>query len=63
MLGLLYFYYLLPCLCAFLWFINLAHLLEAIHKGGNTKLHKRFGALLSVALVFSVLLSLYLFRN
>ncbi len=62
MADLFIFYYFLPLLFAFLWFRNLVWLLENLKLGKDTKLPKTFGAgsILSMGLVFSILLSIYL---
>lgn len=60
MTDLFLFYYFLPLLFAFLWFRNLVWLLENLKLGKDIKLPKTFGSILSVALVFSILQSVYI---
>ena len=63
MADLFIFYYFLPLLFAFLWFRNLVWLLENLKLGKDTKLPKTFGSILSMGLVFSILLSIYLLSS
>ena len=59
-MDLFLFYYFLPMLFAYLWFKNLIWLLECLKKNEDTQLPKVFGSILSVGLIFSILLSIYL---
>ena len=63
MADLFIFYYFLPLLFAFLWFRNLVWFLENLKHGKETKLPKTFGSILSMALVFSILLSIFLLSS
>ncbi|WP_107926190.1 hypothetical protein [Lysinibacillus parviboronicapiens] len=60
MTELFLFYYFLPLLFSFLWFINLVQLLEKLKQNRDIKNQKILGSLWSICLTFSILLSVSL---
>ncbi|EON70683.1 hypothetical protein [Lysinibacillus sphaericus] len=60
MTDLFLFYYFLPLLFSFLWFINLVQLLEKLKQNRDIKNQKILGSLWSICLTFSILLSVSL---
>ncbi|MGN4128213.1 hypothetical protein ACMGD3_24890 [Lysinibacillus sphaericus] len=60
MTDLFLFYFFLPLLFSFLWFINLVQLLEKLKQNRDIKNQKILGSLWSICLTFSILLSVSL---